>query len=150
MENELVAFNRQPVLLADGAIQIFVQTDLVKIDHLTAAAANKVGVGRRSSVEPLLPLDHAHAVDHTVLLEELQITVHCPQTEIGVAWLQGLIDPVGRGMAGRALYGVQDRFALFAVADSLLQVATSLLITVVVYEMILTHGRRFVKSFFKK
>ena len=53
-------------------------------------------------------------------------------------------------MAGRALYGGQDCFALFAVADSLLQVATSLLITVIVYDMIVPHLIEFVKSFFEK
>ena len=88
-------FNGQPIFFAYGAIQIVVQPDLMEIDHLTAASANKVGVGCCGSVEPLLALDNAHAVDHTVLLEELQIAVYSPQTEIGVAGLQGLIDPVG-------------------------------------------------------
>ena len=88
-------FNGEPIFFAYGAIQIVVQSNLVEIDDLTAAFANKVGVGCCGSVEPLLPLDHAHAVNHTVLLEELQIAVYRSQTEIGVAGLQGLIDPVG-------------------------------------------------------
>ena len=88
-------FNGQPIFFAYGAIEIVVQPDFMEIDHLTAASANKVGVGCCGSIETLLSLDNAHAVDHTVLLEELQVAVYSPQTEIGVAGLQGLIDPVG-------------------------------------------------------
>ena len=134
-----MAINGQPVFFAYCAIQVVIQPDLVEIYDLAAAAANKVGVGCGSSVESLLAIDHAYTVDHTVLLEEFQVAVYCPQTEIGVAGLQSLIDPVGRGMAGRTLYGVQDRFTLFTVADSLFQVATSLSLTVIVYNMIVSH-----------
>ena len=150
MECELVPFNGKTIFFAYGAIEIVVQPDFVEIDHLAAAAANKVGMGRCICIEPLLPVDHAHTVNHTVLLEEFQIPVYRSQTEVGVAGLQSLIDPVGRGMAGRTLYGVQDRFALFTVADSLLQVATSLSLTVIVYDMIVSHWSAFVKSFFEK
>ena len=98
MEGELVPGNCKPVLPADGLIQICIQGDPGQIYDSSAAFANKVAVGGGDCVEPFLSLDHAHALNQAVVLEENQVPVHRPQTEIGVGRLKLMVDPLGRGV----------------------------------------------------
>ena len=91
-----------------------------QVQDQAAAVANKVAVGGDDAVKPLLPLDHAHALDVAVLLEKDQIAVDRPQTQIRVGGLQLVIDPLGGGVAIGAPDGGKDRLPLFAVSDGAL------------------------------
>ena len=68
VEDELMALDQEPILRADGLIQIAViQHGMGQIHHSAAAGANKVTVGGNAPVEPLLSLDDADALDQALL-----------------------------------------------------------------------------------
>ena len=71
VEDELMALDQEPILRADGLIQIAViQHGMGQIHHSAAASANKVTVGGNAPIEPLLSLDDADALDQALLLEQ--------------------------------------------------------------------------------
>ena len=70
MEGELMPGNCKPILPANGLVQVASQSNLGKIDNRSAAFANKMAVGLSHCVKPLLPLNHAHALDESVVLEK--------------------------------------------------------------------------------
>ena len=87
MEQELVAFNGEPIFFAYGTIQTGIWQDLVQIKDTAAAIADEMGVRGGRGIEAFLALDDSHADDGTVLPEELQIAVDSTQTQIGVSGL---------------------------------------------------------------
>ena len=70
----------------------------------------------RNGVEALLPVDHANALDGSILLKEQQIAVHGPQAEIRVGAFQGMVDPLSGGVGVGTADRGQDGFPLFAVS----------------------------------
>jgi len=70
VKGELVALDLEPILLPDGGGQRWIHGDPVQIDHCAAGGANKVTVRGRNGVEALLPVDHANALDGSILLKE--------------------------------------------------------------------------------
>ena len=73
-----------PVVLIDRSFRNE-EFDCVEIDNRAAAGANKVTVGGGIRVEALLTVDHAHALHGALLLEEEQVAVNGPQTQIWVS-----------------------------------------------------------------
>ena len=73
VKGELVALNHKPVLRTDGLVQLFPRVNVVEVQDSAAALANKVTVGPGVPVEVLLPVDHAHALDGPLLLENSRL-----------------------------------------------------------------------------
>ena len=82
-----MALHGQTILLADVAGEGAVQLDAVQVDHRAAVGANKVTVGSGVSVEPLLPVHHAHALHLSLLLEKDQVAIDGAQAQVGVGGL---------------------------------------------------------------
>jgi hypothetical protein len=144
-----MAVYRDLILLADGVVQIFSQLQTVQIADAAAVGTDKMCVGLGKAVEMLLTVDYAYTFDHALLLKENQVAVDGTKTQVGVFRLEGLVDPLcGRVTVG-VFNGLQNGLALLTVSDGFFHFATSLLIIIIVYEMILPHSGRIVKRFWK-
>jgi hypothetical protein len=144
-EGQLVAVYRDPILLADGSVQILGQLQTVQVTDAAALGADEMCVRGSTTIKVLLTVDHAHTFDHALLLEEDQIAVDGTKAQVRVFRLEGLVDPLGGGMTVSVFDGLQNGLALFAISDGFFHVATSLLIIIIIYNMILSHRGAVVK-----
>ena len=63
----------EAVLLRHSLLQILCQRQAVQIRHTAALGTDKVGVGLRAPIEPLLAIDHPYTFNGSLLLKEQQI-----------------------------------------------------------------------------
>jgi hypothetical protein len=144
-EGQLVAVYRDPILLADGSVQILGQLQTVQVTDAAALGADEMCVRGSTTIKVLLTVDHTYAFDHPLLLEENQVAVDGTQAQVRVFRFEGLVDPLGGGVTVSVFDGLQNGLALFAISDGFFHVATSLLIIIIVYAIILPHSGEVLK-----
>lgn len=140
----------EAVLLRYSFLQILCQLQAVQIRHTAALGTDKVGMGVGVPVKPFLTVDHAYTFDGSLFLKEQQVPVDGAQTQVGMLWLQGLVQPFRRGVAVGILNGLKERFSFFAVSNCFCHYALIfflflLTIIIIVYDMIIAYTSLFVK-----
>ena len=151
MEGELMSGNCKPILPADGLVQICAQSNLGQIHDRSAAFANKMAVGLGNCIKPLLPLDHADALNKPVVLEENQVPVDRSQAEVGMGGLELLINPFGRRVAVSRLKQGKHIRPLFTVSCGTLHGRPPFINNSnSYYGIILAHRKAFVKRKIEK
>lgn len=118
-EKDLTVFNLQAVFLCN----LFADTRTDKlagnVQYCAALCADKMRMRSCISVKALLTIYNTDADDDSITFKLRNVAVNRAKTQIGILWLQLLINPFRRGVYFCASNGGKDCFTLAAEVLSL-------------------------------